>query len=235
MKKNMAHFNAIRPKNIFYGCFLVVLCFFSAGHVQAQQWGISIHGAYIHANMQYEAGTYDETRDLSVAGWGTHLELQYLFGRHFSLIAAPGLAQRGTKCEPDYILPVGSAEVALTLNYIESPLLCRATFSLIPQRLQVFAEAGGNYAYAFSGYRNFYDDQNNRVGERLKATFNDWFGGVNKRTDYGILGGGGLRYKARSQFIQLTGRYYHGLPDLARAGTSKNRSLAISLGYGWTF
>ena len=188
-------------------------------------------GAKFTANhnwQKYAEGTNAANADLSVWGKGASVSALYQLDDHFAIGVEPGLVQRGTKCEPGFILPY-PGDAKLVCNFVDLPIVAEVSWKVWRDRLLFFGKIGGGMSRLVSGYREI-----SSINPEVPVNRNDLVLDNEqqlRRWEKGLQGGVGLGVKAGPGYINFETRYYHGLTDANKFLTSKNRSLGYSLGY----
>ncbi len=211
---------------------LLILPILLASSVLSGQISLGVKGGITHSWLQYTEGSYDETADLTVWGANTAVTFNYRFSRLWSLQAEPGWVQRGSKCFPGYVLPIG-IDAIFSGNYVTLPLMAQIDVPIYG-RLQVFAAAGPSISWLASAKltRSGYgfgdaDDQVERIDFKTDTRY--------ARLDYGATGVAGLGLRVGPGTIQLDTRYYVGIKDVNKALRSRSRNLDFRVGYVFTW
>lgn len=197
----------------------------------SQAFSQLILGARITANhnwQKYDEGTNAANADLSVWGMGASVTALYRLSSRFAVGVEPGFVQRGTKCEPGFVLPY-PGDAKLVCNFIDLPIVAEASRGLWKDRLLLSGKLGGGVSRLVSGYREISSFNPEVPVDRNELALDNepqlrcW--------EKGLMAGLGLGFKLGPGFVNLESRYYHGLTDANKNLTSKNRSLGYSLGY----
>jgi hypothetical protein len=180
-----------------------------------------------HAWQQYKAGTFNEDLDLKVWGYGFAFTIERKLSKYFSVVAEPGIIQRGAKCLPGY--PPGTyGDVVLNANYFSLPLLYKARFPLFKEHLFVTAAIGPNTAWFVSGTTTFVSNNPKFPDDVFKLDLKN--SGFN-RLDVGVDGTVGMSVPIKKGFIDANLRYNYGVRDVDKSYVSKNRSVSYQIGY----
>ena len=131
---------------------------------------------------------------------------------------------------------VADYEGWFSLNYLEVPILAKATFGT--KRLGAYANGGLSFAYLLGGrVKGRYDIANlirDDIDERLVFTDQPnplLLHELNaNRVDVGLNLGGGLNFSAGPVPLFIDLRYILGMVDHDKDQASKNRTFAITLG-----
>lgn len=210
---------------------LLILPILLAANVLFGQISLGLKGGITHSWLQYTEGTYDETADLTTWGANTAVTFNYRLSRLFSLQAEPGWTQRGSKCFPGYVLPIG-VDATFTGNYVELPLMAQINLPVCG-RLHVFAAAGPSVSWLASAKltRSGYgfgdaDKEVQRIDFKTDTQY--------ERLDYGATGLAGLGLRVGPGVLQLDTRYYLGMKDVNKFFHSRSRNLDFRVGYVFT-
>lgn len=167
----------------------------------------------------------------SILHFGICANLFRDINERFALGVSPGFMRRGTDFEFGFMngLIVGppSFRAQLHLNYLQLPFLFQAQFPL-KGKLGWFAQAGAGFSYLFSGYRE--TRPNFGMSQRLKLDFDERDAELN-RFDFGWQLAAGVRYPIGKGELQFSFDFYQGQIDVDQKNTSKNRNLALGIGY----
>lgn len=149
----------------------------------------------------------------------------------FSLGVSPGFMRRGTDFEFGFMngLIIGppTFRAQLILNYVQLPFLVQAKFPL-KGKLGWFTQAGAGFSYLIGGHRE--PRPNLGLGQRLELDFEGRDAELN-RFDFGWQLAAGVHYPIGKGQLQFSFEFYHGQIDVDQKNTSKNRNLALGLGY----
>ncbi len=188
-------------------------------------------GAKITANhnwQKYADGTNAANNDLSVWGMGASVSAMYNLGSHFAVGIEPGLVQRGTKCEPGFVLPY-PGDAKLVCNFVDLPIMTSGSLKAWNGRLLFTGKIGGGVSRLVGGYREISSFNPEVPVDRNKLDIREE--PQLRRWEKGLQGGLSLGIKAGAGFVYLESRYYHGLTDANKNLLSKNRSMGYSIGY----
>lgn len=130
-------------------------------------------------------------------------------------------------------------KVRSVLNYIELPILAKATFG--GDNLKFFVNAGPYVGYWLSGKSKSeltvsFNGQTDTETETRNAEFND----QTNRLDYGFHAGGGMGLQLGPGMVTLEGRYGYGLSNIAKDPSgqasradlkSQHRTIMVMVGY----
>lgn len=167
----------------------------------------------------------------TILHYGVSATLFRDLNERFALGVAPGFMRRGTDFEFGFMngLIVGppSFQAQLHLNYLQLPFLFQAKFPLTG-KLSFFGQAGAGFSYLLSGYRETRPTFG--INQRLKLDFIERDAELN-RFDFGWQMAAGVGYPLGQGELQVSFEFYHGQIDVDQKNTSKNRNLALGLGY----
>ncbi len=142
--------------------------------------------------------------------------------------------QKGARGVEDFQQAAISGEpVEIGIDYVEAPLLLRATLPSLGRRIFPYLEGGPAFAWrvdcgisydATGGSSNPSCDDLN--GENLEQTLKDY--------EQGLVFGGGIDVPVMSfGSVNVDARYTHGLSRLAENGDVHNRAFSVMLGYSF--
>ena len=182
-----------------------------------------------HTWQQYKDGTYDESANLTIWGFGSALTFDKQLSKYVSVSAELGWMQRGSKCMPDFIRTPPYSDAQLVVNYLSVPIFLKGHYPILKNRLLITAELGFSGAWMVSGQQILMPSDaripvvKTKIDMKTQTTYN--------RMDYGLNTGVGLSLPIKNGFIDANFAYYYGLKDVYKIYVSKNRSIAYQLGY----
>lgn len=150
-----------------------------------------------------------------VAGVG--LEIPLTDDRFFAIQPELLYIQKGAKED------ILGEEVKNITNYLELPLLLKVNFGT--EQIKAFANAGPSFAYWLGGKFKQGDNE-------VDIDFDD---GNYNRLDIGLQFGAGVGIEAGPGAVTLEARYGIGLTDYTEDVDTKNRVIAVMLGYAIPF
>lgn len=139
----------------------------------------------------------------------------------------PGYVERGAACKPGFV--IFNRDTRLRLRYVELPLKVVANLPLFPEILYIRPHLGFGVAFATNAYEEVINTTDDSLVRRTRLSFQD--DDAMRRWDYGGYAGVSLSYYLGKHQLILDGNYYRAVPNVDPNLTSRNRSLAVSLGY----
>jgi outer membrane protein with beta-barrel domain len=146
---------------------------------------------------------------------------QWRFGSRFAFQPEVQFVQKGTR-ELESLSQGGQFATKIRLNYVEIPLLIRASGSTMAGHFTPYLLAGPEIAF--------------KAGCNLKV-----FGLAGSYTcddlpkaesyDYGVIGGGGVDVALGRQKFTVSARYDHGLYDVFEGNDPQNRAVTVLVGW----
>jgi hypothetical protein len=209
---------------------LVLPLIFMVAFQAKAQFSIGIKAIRNHAWLHYKEGTYNEEANLTIWGYAGAITLDKQFSKYLSVGIEASMIQRGSKCEPDFILSSSYSDAKLVANYLSLPVLLKAHYPILKHKLRVTAEIGGSCAYFLTGQRVLTSKDKTRIPD-LKTNLDMKQEVRYNRFDVGFDGGLGLSFPLKRGFIDLNAHYYLGLKNTVKRVESKNRNLAYEFGY----
>lgn len=193
---------------------------------------IGINGGLNMSKMDIQP----KIRQKMLKGINSGISIRYTSEKYFKMICGAQIefnySQRGW--EEDFDDESGNSYTR-TLNYIEVPLLAHLAFGKEPRGLQFFINLGPQIGFLINEdeeYTGEWDIESRPTG--VQPVYGKE---VEKKFDYGIVGGAGLELKTKIGNFTLEGRYYYGLGDIFGNsktddfGRSANTTITARLGY----
>ena len=209
---------------------IIVAVFLTANQLSAQ-FTVGIKGGYTVAWPDYGDVVLPEDAETQVNGLNASLIAYYRINDNLHVGVEPGFINRGAACVPGW-QPIFVGDTKLLLNYVELPLMISGNHSFIDDKFEVFGKFGYGVSMITAAFREQTDDRGRDIlpvpplpDSRLVD-----IDSLN-RFDHGLYGSAGLGYNFGVNQVFLETAYYHGMEDVDKFNTSKNRSLNISLGY----
>ncbi len=204
--------------------FILIFCFISI--TAEAQLSFGIRAAYVKSWMEYGDAYVPAGAIIHVKRFQVSAILEHPLNQHFSIGVEPGFTQRGAACFPGWNTFVGDTK--LLLNYAELPVMMSAKIPVMNNRFELFGKGGFGVSRVITAYRHI---TNAGTGYPPENTKLDLDNSNLRKWDYGFYGGLGLGYKIGENRLFLDVNYYHGLKDVDKLNTSKNRSLQYGFGY----
>ena len=183
-------------------------------------------------NMEFQPSIRQQNKN----GLNGGLSLRYTSEKYFSMICAAQIefnyAQRGWEEDFD---DGTSNSYGRTLNYLEVPFLAHLSWGKEQRGFQFFINLGPQFAFLIDEEETY--SGNWSIEERPQSIRPVYGKDVERKFDYGILGGLGLELKTKAGNFFVEGRYYYGLSDifgnskLDDFGRSANKAITFRLGY----
>lgn len=147
-----------------------------------------------------------------------------------SLRFEPGIVQRGAACYPGWISP--TIDTRFRFNYVEAPIMLTVRNTFLNSRFGLSGKIGYGVSHIVSAKReSFFTDGNGETElEKVDLKNSGWL----QRWDHGLYAGGGISYQIGSNRLIAEVTHYHGLVDVDRNNTTKNRSMEYSISYLYT-
>ncbi|MGM9845045.1 MAG: porin family protein [Muribaculaceae bacterium] len=178
------------------------------------------------------------SQKMAMASTGA-VSIKYTEEKMFGIIGELGWAQRGWAEN----FKETTLSYTRSLTYLNLSVLTQITFG--PRRFKCFVNLGPQLSYMIANsisanfdYTDPYSDPQFRT---LTARQTDQLTApMNKKFDYGIVGGLGFEFFAQPRHsITLEARYYFGLGNILPSsksdtfGASRNNSIEVALGYNF--
>ena len=205
--------------------FLIVTSLFILGTTQAQT--VLTFGPKVGVNLSTLTGKSDFTDKKLLTGFNTGLVLNISINEIFSVQPELFFSQQGYKISATIL--DAPATITQTLNYINLPVLAKASFG--ERNIKGYVNLGPYLGYMVGGHETI-DIEGNKESERTN---------FDKRTelnrlDFGIAAGVGALYRTGHGDVILDVRYNVGLTPVSddvvlEAGRDTNSVLGISVGY----
>lgn len=204
------------------------------------QFAVGLAGGLNLATQDYEleSGLFDIDYDWAIQ-YRTGIHAEWRFARRFSLGLEGAYAQKGNQdnnieyTDGSGNLLLGAREQSV-FRYFEQATLLKYRFS--SQKIRPYAMLGTSVGYLTGGKTKLL---NIKVEGIDQTTFeqdlplDDY-----NRTDFALLGGGGVEITAGKRgFLFAEARYQHGLTDILKAEpvALRNRNLSFTAGYAFLF
>ncbi len=206
------------------------LLFSIAAFTSQAQFSFGIKGSLTNAWQEYGDDFGGNGANLKVNGVSSSVMIYYRLSNLISVGVEPGLAKRGATCEPGFFIenPYLTGDATLHANYIQIPLLARISKGLVNNLLEVSVKVGSSASWLASGYREL--DLEWEPGPNVQDINFEEETNL-KRWETGINAGAGLGVRIGPGKVLMEYEYYHGMIDMNRQITSKNRTTNYSVGY----
>ena len=202
---------------------LASLFVFGATHAQT----VLTFGPKVGVNLSTLTGKSDFTDKKLLTGFNAGLVLNVGINEIFSVQPELFFSQQGYKISATIL--DAPATITQTLNYINLPVLAKASFG--ERNIRGYVNLGPYLGYMVGGHETI-DIQGNKESERTDF---DKHTELN-RLDFGIAAGIGALYRTGHGDVILDVRYNAGLTPVSEdvvleAGRDTNSVLGISVGY----
>lgn len=210
-------------KQLFTICFCIMTLHASA------QFSIGFRSGYTESWEEYGDVDLPDDADIKVEGYQVSLLAYLQLNKNFSVGVEPGFVKRGAACIPGFGIFQGDTK--LLLDYVELPLLCKAKYPVFNNRIDLFAKLG----YGASMITTAYSEETligteTPIVNKTKLDLSD-DNSLIKKWDHGVYSGIGVGINFGRHQILFETSFYHGMIDVERLNTSKNRSVHCGLGY----
>lgn len=177
-----------------------------------------------------------QIRQTMLGGVNSGFNIRYTSEKYFSMICAAQLevnfSQRGWEEEFDDEL---TYTYSRTLNYVEVPFMAHLAWGKEPRGLQFFINLGPQIGFLISDSESI---GGGLIPEERPESVQPIYGKeIDKKFEYGIVGGAGLELKTKAGNFFVEGRYYYGLSDIFNNskiddfGRSANQTITVRMGY----
>lgn len=209
---------------------MVILCLFQ---IKAQsnkdfkkQLYIGIGAGPIFTNIDFQPKATQNSRQAFFGG----ISARYISEKNLGLIGEINYTQRGWK-EAFSNNPTFSYE--RTLNYVEMPIMTHIYFG---NKVRFIINLGPQISFMLNNSSDMSSDLAADIAAKLAAATTDaekqrigpQYNDIEKKFDYGLIGGGGLEFHTGIGSFILEGRYYFGLGDIFNTKTEYYFSRAAS-------
>ena len=166
-------------------------------------WAIGVNGGVNLSQVSFESAV--RVKEKFQLGPTFGVTARYISEKYFAMICGVQLelnySQRGWKEDPEE-KPYTYNRV---MNYLEMPFLVHLAFGK-DRGAQFFVNAGPQLGY-------FISEKENYGGDWEKYPYEQHGKMVEKKFDYGIVGGAGVEIRTGAGNFLVEGRYYFGLGD----------------------
>lgn len=204
------------------------------------QFAVGLSGGLNLATQDYEleSGLFDIDYDWAIQ-YRTGIHAEWRFARRFSLGLEGAYAQKGNQDNDiEYTDENGNlllgAKARSVFRYFEQTTLLKYRFS--SQKIRPYAMLGTSIGYLTGGKTKLLNFKVDGIDQTTLEQ--DLPIGQYNRTDFALLGGGGVEITAGKRgFLFAEARYQHGLTDILKAEpvALRNRSLSFTAGYAFLF
>lgn len=230
-------------KRLVYIILLISLC----PNISAQkpekfqpEWNIGIGFGPTFSSVDFQANTQANESPATSSKQQFHggISIRYISEKNLGLIAELNYSQQGW----DQKFAVDNANLAgathsRQLNYFEMPILTHIYFG---NKVRFIFNLGPKISYVISQK----EEMSDLLADYLAsgnypsngATY-QYYRDVDRKFDYGIMGGMGVEFRSGIGNFSLEGRYYYGLADIynnsktAYYGRSANQVISARLTY----
>jgi len=195
------------------------------------QISIGLKAGYVKAWEEYGDVGLPDDAPIHIRGLQVSALAYAQLHKNLEIGIEPGFVQRGAACEPGFI--IFNQDTKMLLNYAELPLILKGKINLLNNKMEVFGKLGYGGSMIMNGSREVRDLSG--VFPPVKTDLDIKNNENMERWDHGIYSGLGVAYNLGKHQIFLESSFYHGLRDVDKLNTSKNRSLQFNLGYMMNF
>lgn len=165
-------------------------------------------------------------------GYNGGLFLRYISEKYFGLQIEMNYSMRGWK---EAMENTPQYAYQRTMNYLELPILTHIYFG---NKVRGFINLGPKLGLFLNESESINFDPDKASGLNVKYQY---FKPTQKRFDYGICGGAGIEFATSIGHFGLEGRYYYGLADFFKTGstsdfnTASMQTITVNLTYALPF
>ena len=207
--------------------FMICCCCFQQLHAQLT---IGIKGGLVTAWENYGDANIPDDADITITGKQLTATAYWQLNKHFSLGTEPGYIQRGAACVPgafgNFPAVISNIDRKNIYNFAELPVYLQVQKRFYEDRFSFYSKLGYGVAYAVNGKQLTVDTDLDEVIETSDMRFTSNL----RRWDTGAYGGLGFGIHFGQSAIFAEYQQYVGLLNADRQFTSKNRSIAWTIG-----
>jgi len=195
------------------------------------QISIGLKAGYVKAWEEYGDVELPDDAQIHVGGFQISALAYAQISNNLEIGIEPGFVQRGAACIPGFI--DFNQDTKLLLNYGELPLILKGKINLLGSKIEVFGKLGYGVSMIINGSSEVRDLSG--VFPPVKTDLDIKNNETMERWDHGLYSGLGVAYNFGKNQIFFESNFYHGLRDVEKFNTSKNRSLQFNVGYMMRF
>lgn len=196
----------ISSRAIIAAVVLCAGCFSASAQVGDLRHNFAIG---INGGVNLNSVSFEPTiKQNNLMGFTGGITARYISEKYFSMICGIQLELNYSQHGWEEALEDYEDTYSRTMNYIEIPMLAHIAFGKEQRGLRFFINAGPQIGFMLSESESYSEiwDPSHRIKEQYGKM-------VDKKFDYGIVGGAGVELRTKAGSFLLEGRYYFGLAD----------------------